>query len=205
NGAVASIDKFRVKYRTPGLLQQFLFAGLQKAPALPPSVSITLIERNTYRVTVSAAPSGGIGPVEVYLNNRLIYEDARSLAAKDPRSVADAPSVIFTVDPARLSTDPSKENDMRVVAYDKGKNISSEQKKVMPATAIKGTGRQDVATPQARRQPPGLWSLVIGVSSYDYPELNLRFPARDAEAMATALQVGGRTLFQPERTHTIKL
>ncbi len=208
NGAIVNIDKYRARYHTPGLLQKFLFPEMRTSASLPPSVSIAAGEKNAYRITVSAAKTGGIGPIEVYLNDRLIEEDARRLAAKDPRSLADKPSVTVILDPARLSADLSKENRLRIVSYDKGKNISSEQTEVLKAVSAKATENTTVASQPVSprtKQAPNLWSVVIGVSSYDYPELNLRYSGRDAEAMATTLQLAGSNLFQSERTHTIKL
>src|SRR5262249_20288263 len=50
-------------------------------------------------------------------------------------------------------------------------------------------------------QPPELYAIVGGVSTYSAEALNLRYAAKDAEDMAKTLQLGAKRLFGVERVH----
>ncbi len=209
DGKMVSIDKYRAKYHTPGLLRTFLFPDSKETPASPPVIAVKPGQNSGYQFTVTNHNKGGIGPIEVYVNDRLVHEDARRLVAENPSSLADKPSVIIPIDPLKLAIDPSKDHTLRIVAYDKGKNVSTEHRENL-LKSVKGTvvqqqtpGGDQPATMESG--VPNLWVIVVGVSNYDNSQLNLRFSAKDAEAMAKALQVAGSALFDAKRTHTIKL
>jgi len=76
------------------------------------------------------------------------------------------------------------QNAIEVVAYD-GRNLLSSR-------GVKVNWKTDAS---AAAKPPRLFAVIAGVSDYDNPELNLRYPAKDAESMYQALRLGAEGLF----------
>src|SRR5262249_56979669 len=61
---------------------------------------------------------------------------------------------------------------------------------------VAGTQKGETST-----QPPELYAIVGGVSTYSAEALNLRYAAKDAEDMAKTLQLGAKRLCGVERVH----
>ena len=57
------------------------------------------------------------------------------------------------------------------------------------------------SAPAAQANAPNLYAIVVGISTFDLPALNLRFAAKDARDFAHALELAGDGLFTAPRTH----
>ncbi len=141
---------------------------------------------------------GGIGPVKVYLNGKLVVQDGR----KETVRISDA-EMTLTMDPARFAGfDPARQNRVEVKAFNSGGEVSSEKVSLyLQPQTVKKT---DVLSRMAEFRHPRLWALTVGVSEYADPGLFLNFAARDAEDIYKALDVGGRILFD-NRVNLYKL
>ncbi len=196
-----TVESYRKSHFTPHLLRNFVFPGQTKQPALPPGIAIEGPVNDSYKITLTNN-KGGIGPVEIFINEKLLYEDARQLASAAPARIADQSQVTFTVPASKLLLQSGKNNTLRVVAYDKGNNVSHTETKPLSGAAQESTPALSGDRPNSR---PHFWAIVAGVSDYANSQLNLRYSAKDAEAMATALQLAGSNLFGAANTHMVKL
>src|SRR5207244_4709539 len=95
-----------------------------------------------------------------------------------------------TVDLAGGAWKPGEANQVEVVAWNAAGFLSSR-------------GAVALWTPEGAPQAaaPELYAIVIGVSRYASPHLNLRFAAKDARDMAEALSLGARRLFGADKVH----
>lgn len=147
-----------------------LFPSLEVAPLPPEATRLNLKLTNR---------GGGIGRVVVKVNGKELSSDARG-SRIDPR----ASTAQLSVDLAGAIRAEDGRNSVEVQVYDGNNVVSSRGVHVIWTTA---------ATTVAK--PPRLFAIVAGVSEYDNPALNLRYPAQDAESIASALQLGGNGLF----------
>jgi hypothetical protein len=54
-------------------------------------------------------------------------------------------------------------------------------------------------------EKPDVWALVVGVSHYQGGQIDLHYPAKDADDFATALQIAAARLVGPDKVHLTKL
>jgi WD40 repeat protein len=175
-----ALGQLKERYYEPGLLAKILqgkplrpVAAFDNVP-LYPEVRTERLDDKHLKVHL-ADQGGGIGRVQVYVNDALFLEDARP-AGTDP----NAKELTFTVDVSRAPTlKPGKENDIRVVAYN--------AENWLPSRGI----RLAVTPPgEAQNVPRRLFAIVCGISDYAAPDLRLGFPAMDAVRFAQALRLG---------------
>jgi WD40 repeat protein/tetratricopeptide (TPR) repeat protein len=189
-----ALTQLRERYYEPGLISKvFEFSKEQRrdvsqlsSVALFPEVAVVPPARGSTLLTVTVTNrGGGIGPVQVYVNDKEVAADARG-AGFDPR----APKATLTVDLAGSSYQPGDENAIRVVAFNAEGYLSS-----------RGTRRLWSPDGAAETSPPELYAIVGGISNYASPDLKLNFAAKDAQDIATALEIGAKTLFGTEKVH----
>ncbi|MEM6785814.1 MAG: caspase family protein [Bacteroidota bacterium] len=193
-------DQLKDRYYDPGLLAKLL--GYSDEPLrdvqgmnerglhLPPEVHLTAPEdalATGQPVTLTLINRGdGIGAVQVLLNGREVLADARPRGA-DPA----ADSLTLTLDlsghPFLL---PGQDNTIEVSALDGEEGYVRSRSGSLVLRA-----RED-----ADAEPPSLYALVVGTSDYAGYDLDLRFAAKDAADLATALEVAGGRLFGTDRT-----
>jgi len=132
---------------------------------------------------------GGLGRVVVAVNGVEVHGDARGEGLD-----ANARSASLKVDLTSPQLVPGQDNTIEVKVYNKDGSISSR-------------GVVVHWTPAGRAAPekPHLFAVVMGVSKYDNPQLNLNFSAKDARDMAGALQLGGQRLLGADHTHVTLL
>src|SRR5262249_23265442 len=128
---------------------------------------------------------GGIGKVQVFVNGKELLADARG-----PRPDPEAKQATLTVDLAHAHVIPGQPNEVEAVTWNAEGYLSSRGMKVVWTPAGK-----------AGEVKPELYLIVAGVSTYAGPALNLRFAAKDAEDMATALHLGAKQLFGVDKVH----
>ena len=125
---------------------------------------------------------GGIGRVQIFVNGKELLADARG-----PKPDVAAKSATLSLDLSGALLLPGKLNRVEVITWNGEGYLSS-----------RGCTR-DFAGPMEVADPPRLYAVVAGISSYENDALNLRFAAKDAEDFATALELGGKRLFGPDQ------
>jgi WD40 repeat protein len=165
----------------PGLEGAKLFpeVDLDFAPGEPELLRIHLRDRG-----------GGIGPVELYLNEKMVTSDLRG-GDWDP----EASEATLTFDLSTSSSfDPGWSNTVRVVPWNREKYFAG-----------RGARRALSAPEGAEPAAPRFLGIVCGVSDYAGDAIDLQFGSTDAQAVAEALGRGGRSLFGHERAEVVLL
>ncbi|MFO0867078.1 MAG: hypothetical protein U0744_20960 [Gemmataceae bacterium] len=193
NNEPIALGQLKERYYDPGLLAKHLgrqgtlrkVAALQKVNLYP---SANLQEPNADgKLTLKLANrGGGIGKVQVFVNGKELLADARGPSV-DPK----AKEATLVVDLANApSLKPGQENVVEVVTWNAEGYLSSRG--IQRLYTAKGTMQQDA---------PELHAIVVGVSEYANPTLNLRYSAKDAKDIASALELGAKKLFGADKSH----
>ncbi len=203
------LDQLKNRYYEPGLLAKVL--GFNKEPLrevnafdrvdLYPEILIQgdLASSGIFAMKLTNC-GGGIGRVQVFVNDKQFIADARGLQPD-----ANAEEVKLTVDLKGAPVIPGKSNQIRIIAWNAQGYIHSEGEVLSyspPAVAsAKGVIAIEGTSPERTRYSGELYAIVAGVSRYSNPQLNLGFSSKDAESMATALQLAGDRLFGCGHVH----
>ncbi len=192
------LDQFRAGFQVPTLLARLTNADAQPLADLPTTGAIEL-----FPLVAVAAPSagesaaviqlrdmgGGIGPVQIWLNDKFVVPDARGALTPQGGTLG----LRYVPDAALLA--PDNWNTLRVVAQNSKGTLASLPTEVR----WKLSAEPDAKGAPVKVAPPRFFALVAGVSVYANPQYNLKVAAKDARDMASALEVSGRRLFTPER------
>jgi hypothetical protein len=196
-----SVDLSQLKYRyyQPGLLPILLGykdEGLREVPAfdfirLFPKMELAVKDS---KLSISLRNrGGGIGKVSVSISNIQIIDDARLSADDSSRS-----EISLSVDLAQYSKffRYDTTNVIRVLAWNAEGYLSSRPDTVHYAPPSSGKGMKYVARDKnGNRIIPHLYALIVGTSDYAGQQIDLQYPAKDAEAFSSALAVGAERLF----------
>lgn len=188
------LAQLKERYYEPGLLAKIM--GFNKEPlrkvdaftsvALFPEVSVTPpSEKQSVASVKLTNRGGGIGKVRVLVNGKEVAADARGPKPNPEAKAAELPVEI----PESLLI-PGQENSIQVLAWNKEGYLSS-----------RGEPIRFRAPSAAKVDPPTLHAIIVGVSQYAEPAMNLTFSGKDAADMATALSISARRLFGVERTN----
>ena len=188
------LEQLKERYYEPGLLAKL--TGFNKEPLrdvnafrdvkLFPDVDYRLAgPKNTTLNIKLTNRGGGIGPVQVFVNDKELIADARPPGFNPNQSQAN-----LTVDLSSAPAIPGQVNEIRVIARNQEGYLSSRGVKLAWTPA--GPGGVD---------PPDLYAIVVGTSTYKSPALELRYAAKDAGDMARALELGAKRLFGAEKVH----
>ena len=208
---IIAANQLKKRFFKPDLLRSF-FDGtvmqfavkdritLFKLTSLHPTVRL-FSEGNIVKVNLTDR-GGGIGPVALYINRKLIAEDIRA----NPSSGASKELAISVNLTKYKVFDPASENRIEVQAYNGEAFVSSplERITILPKSQPGSTPDGLRVQSSKQNQKPTLWALMVGVSKYAGPNLSLKFAAKDAEDLSKALEIGGRRLFS-NRVNIIKL
>lgn len=185
--------------------------GGKVAPMLFPAAEVEIDRSDPRgpRLHVSLTErGGGIGPSRISINGKEAFvcrlvEDATSKAVRvlagdqelSTEALRDAAGAItqvaFSVSIANHPyLLPGANDRIDVVTADRAEQLTSRDLTVrLPAGG------------PAPGEPPQLWAIVAGVSTYAGPALRLRYAAKDAEDFAAALALAGPPLFGEGRVH----
>lgn len=191
-----ALNQLKERYYEPGLLAKIL--GFKKEPLrdvrafrdvkLYPKVQVQAPALGSTQLNINLTDlGGGIGKVRVLVNGKEIASDARG-----PNPNKEAKILKLKVDLAGAALIPGQMNKVQVIAWNAEGYLSSRAAIVEwtpPAEAI------------LTARSPDLYAIVGGVSNYASETLRLRFAAKDAQDMATALEVGAKRLFGTEKVH----
>jgi uncharacterized protein YkuJ len=194
-----ALSQLKERYYEPGLLAKVM--GFNKEPmrdvkafksvALYPAIELRKPEGEHPKLRIKLTNrGGGIGKVVVFINGKEMAADARG-----EKVAPDAKSAELSVDiknhPYLI---PGKKNRIEVKVYNAEGYLSS-----------RGVVVDYDASGIAPSEMPTLWAIVSGVSDYTGEAIDLRYAAKDARDMATALKLGGSRLFGADRVKILTL
>ncbi len=190
------LSQLKERYYEPGLLSKiFQRKPLRQVDAftdvpLFPEVVSQQMDGTRLQVTLHNL-GGGIGKVQVYVNDALYLEDARPADRRKP----DAPTLALSLDLASAPTwRANGPNTVRVVPYNAAGWLPARGIVVVSAAA-----------PGETKVTRHLYAIVAGINAYAAPELHLHFAAQDAVRFAAALQRGARHFFGAENVTLLLL
>lgn len=188
------LEQLKERYYEPGLLAK-IFNGEPlrdvskfENPKLYPEVKYEPPAKGSALVVNLTNRGGGIGRVQILINDKEFLVDARDDKLKQNPNVSQA---TLTIDlsraPGRIS---GGKNRIRVVAWNVENYISS-----------RGDEVTWVASGAANKEPPEVYAIIGGISRYAGPNLKLYFAAKDAVAIANAIELGAKRLFGADKVH----
>lgn len=197
------LEQLKNRYYEPGLLAKILGYNVEPLRSVPtfeaalarlyPAVELDLDGAAPLRLQVRLRDQGGgYGPVRVRLNGKEIVEDAGAGAA------LRGPSATLALNLPADAMRPA-DNVVDVVAWNADGNLASP-----PARIALATARGAVIVPghaPAAAVAPALHAIVMGVTRYREPSLNLAFSGKDAVNFAQAIELGANRLFGPDKVH----
>jgi len=196
------LDQLKERYYEPGLLGKKLglnsealreVAAFRNVELFPEVRVVKPPSRNdpVLRLEIRNR-GGGIGRVVVRVNGKEMSSDARTRGDLDAKVAALDLELDLTQYASWLK--PGDENEVEVQAFNAEGYLRSR-------------GVSVVIQPEKAAAPPPvtLWAIVAGVSSYAGGRINLRYPAKDAEDIANAVELGARALFGADRVRVKRL
>jgi WD40 repeat protein/uncharacterized caspase-like protein len=193
NEAIA-LGQLKERYYDPGLVAKIL--GHSKEPLrkvdafrsvqLHPTAAVDAPTDDGKLKVRLENRGGGIGRVQVLVNGKELLADARGPGV-DPK----AQEATLVVDLANApSLKPGQKNVVEVVTWNAEGYLSNRG--IQRLYTAKGTAQQDI---------PELHAIIVGVSEYANPALNLRYSSKDAVDIASALELGAKKLFGADKSH----
>jgi WD40 repeat protein len=190
-----ALEQLKERYYEPRLLAKLM--GFDQEPLrdvtafkdvkLYPAVEYTAPAAGNTQLTIHLTNrGGGIGRVQVLLNGKELVADARP-AAFDAQSRA----ATLTVDLKDAPLVPGQPNPIEVIARNAEEYLASPR----------GARLLWVPPLAAPAEPPQLYAIVGGISTYSSPHLNLRYAAKDASDFATAVRAGAARLLGAGQVH----
>ena len=194
---VIELGQLKQRFYTPGLLARIWrgerlpeIAGSLKNVGLVPGVQIEPPAAGSAEATVRLTNrGGGIGKVVVRVNGRELPGGTRGVTPD-----ANAESAEVKVNLAGATLLPTGRNVIEVFA-ENGEGLLRSRALV----------HEWVQEPAQSGREPGLFAIVVGISTYDDSRLNLRYSAKDASEFGHALELAARGLFGKERTNVTVL
>ncbi len=183
------------RYYEPALLAKHLGKSPEPLTEVRPLKSLAL-----FPAVEIQEPKSENAPLRIVLTNRgggigdvLVKLNGSDITARLERSSSD-PHVQQLVMQADVSSlpyyRPGADNQVEVKAYNAEGYLAS-----------RGRLGSFASRHRAPPEPPQFWAVVVGTHDYRGDELDLRFPAKDAQAMHKALSAASANLFGEERTH----
>lgn len=201
------LKQLKDRYYEPGLLRKILKGEVLRdvqgfnTIQLPPEINMSPVQNGKTKLKIINKLEGGIGKVPVYINGKEIIADARMYASdfKSERDIADIQykdSLSISIDLSSF-TDffvPNVENIISVKAYNAENFIISRPVSITYTAQEQGNYNKKLI--------PEVYILSVGTSEYYNSDLNLSFAAKDADDMATALQIAAQRLFGEDKVHS---
>jgi len=187
------LDQLKERYYDPGLLSKKLGFNPEPVrnvaaftdPGLYPEVRIASFDPKdaVLRLTLTNR-GGGIGKVLVSVNRKEILADARG-AGPDPDAAALELKIPLAGNRHLI---PGEDNLIEIKAYNAEGYLASRGVQLSYRPPAPGS-----------RQKPTLWAVVSGIADYQGDRIDLRFAAKDARDMKTALALAAGRLFGVDR------
>ncbi|MCC7245852.1 MAG: caspase family protein [Saprospiraceae bacterium] len=188
------LSQLKERYYEPGLLSKLLGFSEEPLRAVPKFADLPLypvikarIHLDTLHIELQKQ-NGGIGKVSLFINGqeRAFDINPKRLEKLDIDLTGFRQFIHFDTI-----------NDLQLRAYNADGWLKS-QGYVLPYNpkGAKGSGSGSQAPGKLGGGPPTLYALMIGTSNYAGEKLDLRFPDKDASAMAEAIKAVGAELFK---------
>lgn len=187
------LEQLKERNYEPGLLSKILgFSDEARRseatfadPLLFPKVNAR-IHLDTLHIELQKR-NGGIGKVVLIINDRPVEEDINPQRLENLDIDLSKYADWFELD--------SSNNHVALIAYNAEGRLKSRII-TLPynPNGAKGSGSSGSVDPKPAG-PPALYALCIGTSNYTGEKLDLRYPDKDAAAMAEAIRSAGTELF----------
>ncbi len=194
-----ALTQLKEMYYEPRLLAKLLgFIGEPLRPIIPlseiklyPEIPSQKIEGTKLTFTLKNR-GGGIGKVEVFVNDKIAYADTRDDYLKSNPSANERTLTIDLIDSA-----------YRKGVANKVKIVSSNYIKEIGQGNLRSSGTEIIwnAPGESSFSQPHFYAIVTGVSDYTGDYLDLKFPSKDAEDIGNALNLGAQRMFGKTNTH----
>ncbi|TXH59504.1 MAG: hypothetical protein E6Q89_02135, partial [Bacteroidia bacterium] len=191
---VIEFSQLKDRYWEPGLWEKVMKGEVLRSVRdmqelkLQPQVEIEEYDEKSGKIPVTLTKrDGGYGKVTLLINGKEIEADARGEtfdASKEKQTIY-----------LNIKDHPYLKDSLNTIAV----KASSEDGFV--------TGRSEEKTIRIslEKTKPHLYAISIGTGTYSNPNINLRYPEKDAKSISTALQIGAEDLFGKEQTHIYTL
>lgn len=137
---------------------------------------------------------GGIGPVQLFINNKECGSES-GIDARPPDFDPNQASLTLPINLAKCGLlIAGRENKVEVVAYNQATTLNS-------TGSSRGVGFTSLVSSGVKAAPPHFYAIVAGISNYARADLKLDFAASDAEEFAKALEIGAVKLFGADKVH----
>jgi WD40 repeat protein len=193
---VLELEQLKDRYFEPGLLQKLLGyapGGLRPVEdldniALYPKIMNARIVANKIVVQLQER-EGGIGKVSLLLNDKIELEPN-----VNPEFTTEFE---FDLDPFEAFFFSDSLNRLTLRAYNRDGWLKGQPYPVYyDPVGSKGKSLNSLTGKKnAQLESISLYALVVGTSNFRGDQLNLRYPDKDANAFAEALELAGRPLF----------
>jgi len=202
---IIELNQLKDRYYEPGLLKKIMKGEKLRDVhgfndiKLPPHIKLSPIENGNLKINIKNNYNGGIGRVKVLANGKEIIEDARLLTGKGPAGFKNPQGLVINIDLNKYSQYfiPGKDNMISVQAYNGEEYILSHPQFINYIPVVpKGYNPDEI---------PDVYIVCIGVSDYYGYAIDLRFAAKDAEDMMTALKTSAEGLFGVNKVHSFLL
>lgn len=194
DGQIIDLDQIKDQYYEPKLLSKLIglnseairpSAGLEGV-GLYPELSVEHPLKNDGKLGINLSNSGGgIGRVLILINGKEVSSDVR-----DAATPADARSLEIDYD---ITDHPYLFNDrvnkITIKAYNQDGSLSTDEKSLY------------VFGEQKALEPPALYAIIAGSSDYKGENLDLKYAAKDASDLASALALSASKYLGKEKTH----
>ncbi len=192
---IIDFNQLKERYYEPGLWKKVM-AGEElrtvvgmKSIELPPDIQVGQVDGEGYLNINLTNRGGGIGEVNLFVNGKEVIKDARDANIKP-----DAPNASIKVFVGKhKSIVKGQENLIAVKAWNKDHWVQSRGQIV------------SYHSKEIESYKPAVHILTCGVSDYTGNEIDLKYAAKDANDMSTALQLGAKKLFGVERSYVYNL
>ena len=197
---VIELQQLKRRYYTPWLLPRLMngerlptVESLQNVPSPPMLSMTTAYAPDTGKVDLNLLnDGGGVGQLLVKVNGRLLR------TVDHPPSPPVGKSETIPID---LTDGPfvSGGNLIAISAYDAENLIESRPTILHYKMAASAKGFTLEAGPTTTLNAGRFFAVIAGTSTFGDPRMNLAFPAKDAESIATGLRLGAERLYGKER------
>jgi WD40 repeat protein len=189
---VIEFAQLKDRYWVPGLWEKVMKgeplpdARNMQELKLQPEVKLGEVKDGKIPVTLTKR-EGGYGKVSILINGKEIQADARGTNFDKTKETQT-----IWVD---LKDHPNLQDGENTIAV----KASSEDGFVV------GRPEEKKVTMSFQTAKPHFYAVVVGTGKYMNSSINLKYPEKDAESMAKALQLGSEKLFGKENTHIYTL
>lgn len=189
------LNQLKSRFWDPGLLSKVL--GFNKEPLrdvdgfksleLFPKIDLIKSNPNDNELKIHLTnQGGGLGPVQIKVNGIELASDAR------PRSiVSTAKESEFQFDLSSAAMIPGKKNVVTATSKNTSETLASRDVSIVwiPKEVLATSTEVD------------FYAIICGASKYSDESLNLKYPAKDARDMATAITLAANRLFGAKHVH----